>query len=377
MPSSIAQHLATSFPGFYGLKREDKRRYVETTLLFMMRGINTNQLNAALKELSGNKKKFRLTINGNGYLFNIKLWLLYCWDRQILSLDHEKAEKVLRHFQINSDDKHLLQFAVESKALTKLMRKHCKSFKILTQTKFREQVSDVAKVVESYAARFVGKKMKFITRANGYDIHDLSAELVCHGVQAVMNMYPCIHSPLHAQNIIKQAIHNSGINIIMHYTTQSRGTLVKNADGTFSSLKVSYDGLLKERKIYEANPTNTDGGGYATIGFGDEGDGDRDVVGDSIAAHQILDAYSGRRRRLLVLMCGELDVKFTRYLRRERVIRSDKDNEDLYHNLSSKDDGLETYIGHAMTYLKIPPKKGRRFLSGLRTSLGDTYRSVV
>lgn len=373
MPSSIATLLANNFAGFYGLPKAEKREHVESVLLFMFRGINTTQLNSDLKDLQGNRKNFRLEVNGSGYLFRVKMFLLYAHNKGVKSHKDPAVKRYARHFMIEQHDLRLINFVAASPALVKLLDSHCKKYKVMTLTRFRTILHDLNNEIQQYAQRMVGKKMLFITRANGYDNVDLASTLAMEGLEAAMKMYPCMESTKHMENVMKRAVHNTGINTIYHYTTQSRSTMFRKEDGTFESLKVSYDSLVKERRIYESGAAGTDAGGMATMSFEENGDSERDVVGDSIAASQLLTAYKGKKRRLLVLMCGELDVKFTRYLRVNKVVRPDKDNEDLFHAALRKDDGLDNYINHALDYLKMDAAKGQRFIKRLRSKLGESH----
>lgn len=370
MPSSVASLLDTHFPGFHGLKRSRKRKCVEAVLLYMFRGINAKDLNDELSVLCGNKKTFRIALRDSGYIFKVKMLLYYCVANRIKSSKNPKVGKLLNRFMVRGEDACLIRFAYESDAIRKLLRLYTKKYEVMTLQQFRTVLGGIAVEVETSAIKYARKKMSFISRSNGFDIHDLSTELLCNSIQAVMSMYPCIESPLHAQNIMKREIHNSGVNAILHYTTQSRGTLIRAKDGTFSSLKVSYDTLVQERYMYAVNDVGADSSGMASMQFGEESDNSRDVLNDTIAATQLLARYKGKKQKLLYLMTGEVHAKFTHYLRRRSILRNDKDNEDLYHSLFKRNDGIQAYIEHAMAYLKMDPAVGNRFLKKLRTNLG-------
>lgn len=370
MPSSVASLIDTHFPGFLGIKLSKKRKCVEAVLLYMFRGINAKDLNAALDGLCGNKKAFRIALRDSGYLFKVKMLLFYCAANGIKSSRDPQVGKLLNKFMVHGEDAKLIQFVNKTDTLRLLLRAHAKKYTVMTLQQFRHMLGGVSNEVEVSAIKYARKKMTFISRSNGFDIHDLSTELLCNSIQAVMSMYPCIESPLHAQNIMKREIHNSGVNAILHYTTQSRGTLVREKDGTFTSLKVSYDSLVKERYLYAVNDVGADSSGMSSMQFGEESDPTRDVVSDTIAATQLLAAHKGKKQKLLYLMTGEVNARFTRYLRKNKLVRVDKDNEDFFHVLSKKDGGMDTYIEHAMDFLNIEHRKGQRFLKRLRTNLG-------
>lgn len=374
MATHISTLVSKHFPAFTALPRSKRRAVVESVLLYMFRGIGSTDLTDSVRKLDGSAKAFRLALLKDGYAFQIKAFIYYCFCHGINS-EHKRFDKAIRHFKIRDADRKVLDILEWSDDLRKLLTKYKKKYKPLSLTTFKSNMDLVAQQVRVYANKYVGKKMRFITSAHHYDIHDLSAELVCHGVQGVMATYPCIESVLHAQNILKRTMHNKGCNVISHYTTQSRGAVYKNKDGTFSSRKLSYETLLNERGVDSDSFLTAGSDGVAV--FGTVGDKLENSNDNLIDAQRLLASAKGKRRRLLLLLSGKVDRKFTRWLQENKKLKADEDNEDFYDKvLTSKAEkwkaiGLQGYIQLAMQFLGMSVKKGMRYLESLRVSLGD------
>lgn len=84
-----------------------------------------------------------------------------------------------------------------------------------------------------YMSKFINKKLSFLIRSYGLSYHDIIADMTYCAIMAVYRCYPRIESDKHAENLMKHAIHNAGLGIIMHHTKSCRNMLYKDSDGLF------------------------------------------------------------------------------------------------------------------------------------------------
>lgn len=369
MSGHLVSELNIHFPAFIAAPKDVRNKCVEDVLLFMFRGLSSVKLSASLKEVGGRAKAFRLGMRDDGYLFAMKACIYYLHVHKVGSRTN-KWKRVIKHFRIREEDIPTIKFALKSPKVVKLLNRHRKSFEAMRLTDYKAMLDAVAEQVQIYAIKYARKKMSFISRSNSMDIHDLSRDLVLQGLAAINTMYPCIKSPLHALNIIKQAIHNSGVNSIHYHTTQSRGLLVKNSDGTFSSRKVSFDliGYEKRPAAVHWNAQHDDGDPHQ-IGIADTATMG-ETAHDELDAKHLLSKYTGKKLRLLQLMCGEPNRGFTHFLRDSKVIGRTQDNEDYFVDKHKEEGGMDEYVLNAIHYLDCNEQKALRFVRRLRKQLG-------
>lgn len=355
--------LANHFPDYELLNKTNRSTVLQTVLLFMFRGLDTKGMNKVFTEhLIGDKKNFRLQLNGNGYTFKIKAFIYYCVTKGVQR--GKRLEKIRRMFGVKTEDLSLLKYANRNKKLSALLRRYINRlrYSAFTLRSFRALISEQYEDLKAYAMRYVRKKMDFGLMKSIKD--DITHDLLAQGMQAAMVMYPCYKCKLHAINIIKQCIHNTGVNIIEWHTTKGRATLIRNKDGTFSSNKVSLDALVAEGRTL--SPGATDSYGNQILGMPARA---QESVENKLSVDQVLSSVSGRRKRFLLLLQGAVDKKFTRWLHEEKRIDRGLDNEDHYEKLLSNGQ-QDVYISQASEFVGLTKVKTDRLFQSLRASLG-------
>lgn len=92
--------------------------------------------------------------------------------------------------------------------------------------------------LKDYIGKFVSKKLIFLVHSYGLSRHDITAELQCAALTALHKSYPFFKSALHAVNIVKAAVHNAGMDMIVRYTRKKNQRLKRNSDNTFEAVNV-------------------------------------------------------------------------------------------------------------------------------------------
>lgn len=161
----------------------------------------------------------------------IKVWIRY--------ISKHPKKKVGRKFDLKSVESELRDIFLSDEGLVKEIA----SIEGPTYT-WDEMQKVLANAVIALAPHIksrTSKKLRFLINDSGNDLEDFESELTINVIAAIYAKYPKFQSYDHLLNTGRKTVNNMSINIIKHYTTQSRATKYQNADGTFSSNKVSLD----------------------------------------------------------------------------------------------------------------------------------------
>lgn len=108
-----------------------------------------------------------------------------------------------------------------------------------------------SKEITTYMGKLISKKMIFLTRSYGVTRDQLQNSLIDASLYALHKQYPRFESELHAQNVVKQTIHNTAMNLIKYHTRDKRQALrrIIGADGVqrFESINVGLD-MIQEHE---------------------------------------------------------------------------------------------------------------------------------
>jgi hypothetical protein len=144
---------------------------------------------------------------------------------------------------------------------------------------------------------------------------------------------------LHATNIVKRVIHNQGINMIHHYTTQKMGRLLQDQKGAFSAKVVGLD---------EAN---------LNVLAAPEQRSDL-----AVDLTRMMPTFKPKQQRFVELLCGAYCSDFTKWLTEQGY--KIETNEELLDRLK-----IKQYMELALRYLDVPIDVGMRFIERLRKVL--------
>jgi hypothetical protein len=97
----------------------------------------------------------------------------------------------------------------------------------------RKRCEEFFKHNTSFIQKFVYRKQKFIAQYNNMSYEDLVGELKIAGIRAAYKASPFYVSQAHLDNIMRQSIHNCGVNIIAKYTTQKRARIISTTESDY------------------------------------------------------------------------------------------------------------------------------------------------
>lgn len=330
----------------------DKQAQMEiaaVALGYLLRATKAKDLNEVVAEYSDiNPLALRDALKKRYVLKNLKLWLWWCIQRD---LSYSNAVEAMDEFEIRPRDLELLALIQASEYMDEL-KQLATEYRSVSLKSFEANVTKVALEQEVYVKKFVYTKLKFLQYSGYSDMTDTFYELQYEGLKGMLVAYPKVKSKLHLTNVYKATVQNSGQNMIKHHTTKSRGVLRREADGTFTSIKVSMD--ASENVNWNTSLATTE-----------SLDGsERETTTTTVDVNRLLDKTEGVNRRFLILLKGDYCIHFSKFLHSKGI---NKDNDDLYEHLYRRD--IRDYINLAAEYLCINPYNAHLFLNELRREM--------
>lgn len=306
-------------------------------LLYIFRGLNYRTFGAKVSKLTDTKPNVRAitdALSKSGEVIkNLKVWVFYVVKHKI---EYKASMKLARQWGVPLKDVHA--FSRVNRTALAYLRKLGRKYGALSLEKLDSNIVSIINETKTWLGKFVSRKLRFVIQSQGLHRNDIEHELVYKGIQGLLMMYPCVDTYLHATNVVKRVIHNQGINMIHHYTTQKAGRLTKDGAGAFHSKVISLDEA--QLNVISAPESNSD---------------------LRIELSRVLDKYQGKRRKFIELLCGAYCPTFTTWLVKDAGYKIET-NEELLDRLQSKD-----YIKLALQHLGISLTSGKTFLETLKT----------
>lgn len=305
-------------------------------MLYLFRGLNYKTYGTRLKKLSDsatvNVRAITDALSQSGEAIKIlKVWLFYVVKNK---LDYERSSKLAVKWGVSACD--VQAFTAISRTAMAHMRRLSAKFAALTLEKLDANIARIVQETATWRGKFVSRKLRFIIQSQGMHRHDIESELIYKGIQGLMMMYPCVETYLHAVNVVKRVVHNQGINMIHHYTTQKMGRLTQDGAGAFHSKVISLDEA--QLNLLVAPETSSD---------------------LRIEVHRLIERYQGKRRKFVELLCGAYCPEFTKWL--IELGYKLETNEELMDRVKSDD-----YVKLALRWLEVSVEAGKKFLEKLR-----------
>lgn len=317
------------------LSVKDEVAVYNATVLYLFRGLNYKTYGTRLKKLSGGAVNVRAitdALSQSGEVIKVlKVWLFYVVKHK---LNYERSLELATKWGV--DERDVLAFTTISRTALAHMRRLAAKFAALTLEKLDANLARIIQETAVWRGKFVSRKLRFVIQSQGMHRHDIESELIYKGIQGLMMMYPCVETYLHAVNVVKRVVHNQGINMIHHYTTQKMGRLTQDSAGAFHSKVVSLDEA--QLNLLAAPETSSD---------------------LRIEVHRLIERYQGKRRKFVELLCGAYCPEFTAWL--IKLGYKLETNEELMDRVKSDD-----YMKLALRWLEVSVEAGKKFLEKLR-----------
>jgi hypothetical protein len=315
-------------------------------------------------------KDFRLEVVSKAYLtLNLKMFVFNMLIRPVSSTSlQDEADR----FNIDRNDVVLVRKTLEHKSLRRLLRKtprfkeardcQVELMEISDVThKFDTMFDDLKRHVRNKAYR----KLRFLARAENTEFSDFEGDLICKALRAYYMMVPSSKKDAHILNSLRLTCTNHALNIIESQTTEKRNRLINaGSDG--------FGGVAYLLQCSSENQLMADESGVANFDNSLNEYNENNGIFDTIQLESVLRNYgtSSKRTRILHIVTGAADTKFTEYLREAEVIKEDEDSSDFVARTQ-----LKSISKHLGKHLEVRPSHVRTFLRRVARDLLDV-RSV-
>lgn len=286
---------------------------------------------------------WRAAVNNSSMASRVKLWLRY--------LSKYPNKKSAKRFGVDPCNVELRDIML---ADTELMNEIASiPGPTLTWSKMQKVLANAILDLTPHVKNRVYKKMRFLVNDSGNDLEDFEGELMVYVISGLYAKYPRFDNYAHLLNTGRTVANNMSINLIKHHTSQGRNTKYQNADGTFSSNKVSLDALTENKTTGEYlgdEYLSTDSATYE--------------LELQLSLGAIVD--SPKKQRALKILLG-YDMKFSKWLvstNKTTIVENNKFQDRLIAKGRNKE-----YLNHVAEYLEIPLIKLEYFLNNICSGL--------
>lgn len=326
------------------------------------------------RDLDISAKDFRLSLIEKSYFtLNVKFMALNLC-KAVVSVDN--LQHFANAFEIVRNDAVLLRRVFEDTKFRRSMRKsdRVKNLSLedieegsveRTQRDFNDMYPELMKHVRQKTFR----KLKFLVNAENEEFSNFNGELMYKAIKAYYMMVPSSKTQAHVLNYLRSTCTNHALNIISAKTSDKRRRLNNaGADGfggnSFSLTCISenqlaaidgealfsYEGTLNETNQHDASKMISD------LNF--------ERIVSSLGKSRV-------RRRAILIVSGQDDSRFTRYLRTRELIKSDEDCADFVSRTKH-----ENVVPHLADHLGVCKERLTKFLKKVGTEL-IKHRSVA
>lgn len=202
--------------------------------------------------------------------------------------------------------------------------------------RIQQGLASIWEEMHKHVDKFVGYRMRFITKYHNIEKADLVGDIMFK-VQ-VTYYWECASSTksrLHILNYLRRTATNYGLSRIAWYTTSKRARIFEDVDtGDFRMIEVSESQF--DATLPDASP----------MVFADLIDShmhhppiEQEMVEERVFVQQLVAIFSERKpelARLVQLVMGQADLKFTGWLWQKKGMDPTINNEDLLHLVSAK-----------------------------------------
>lgn len=323
------------------LERVSDKQLYNSLVMWMFRGLSYVGLNARLKKLAGckiptNDIVERLNESGD-IMKSYKLWMFYVVH---FKCDERKAAALAKRWNVQDGNMNL--FRMVQRPTMVYLKRLATQYPALSVEKLNEYEDEIVRKVRSTARKFVWVKMRFIAdhQRTGDELPDFEQATIEKGLQGLRLQYPIVQSKLHAINIVKHIVRNTGLNMIQKFTRLKNNALIP-AEGTQS-------------RILDVNNLPAD--------MVPEAPQVRETTDLYMDFKKVMHKWTDKRRTLLGLLAGLHSVKFSNWLRDVKGIATP--NDELIDRVNPS-----RYMTLCREYIDVAGDLVDRFLTTVRSML--------
>lgn len=331
-----------TLPGYKSLSVNQRRELCEFTILYAFRFVKYRQYMECVKTMcpslpvSEIQVWVRAHVLENAYLMhNIKHWVYNTVCTESHPLDMAQKCRVKEY------DLHMAElFAPGTK-----LHEHVKTLGTKPRPPKRTEriIDDIVHRNMDYLAKFVYRKLRFISMYWAVDSQDLIHDVACRGIRALRHEWPSYPSREYMENLYRRSAQNEGKNIIDRATSAKNARLI-GVPGGFHTVTVSWDQMLENNQAAADVSVTVDWQKHVDLSLDI-----KLLTGDQEWRKKTVSALSGYDHSLATWL-------------KERGLA--EDNEDYLEEI-----GIDEYGILLAKWLTVPYPLMRKFIVEMRTSL--------
>ena len=315
---------------------------VDTLTLWMFRGLSSKALSARLSALAGaHVPSVRVTrkLKNCGELLWYKVFIAYCFKHK---LSMAQANVLLSKWDL--PDSFILGYMLLKRKTASWIKRSVQDQECLDPAAVRKRIDAYVEHLSPWLGRFVNAKLRFIamTQRVGLTTKDLGNDLWVEALKSFALTYPVFESQLHAINVLKRTMHNSGINLIKHYTRKKNSGTLQEGGMNVSRIRDIADAYALEAEVPSI-----------------------DAIVD---VRRVTDYYCGRKKAMLDALSGKFLRAFSTWLNSN----GRPDNDELYDKLAP-----EKYFKLVVAWLGVRIERAQAFIRVVQRKLAPYNSPMV
>jgi hypothetical protein len=192
------------------------------------------------------------------------------------------------------------------------------------------EMTDLVLSLEKYCGKVSYLKLRFLSdNDQSFDLSDLKAELLAHGIQ-VVRLYEHTQDLKMIENFAKASIQNHAINLIQHFTSESRACVKNTTVGCGTCIFCLTEKPQKCPQAvadYRVTTVSMDGVAFSSLGFARSDTEDR--IADESLLEALREGASPEMQRVVNLVFGAgTDEEFEAWLEKQHNVSVDSLSEN-------------------------------------------------
>jgi len=197
----------------------------------------------------------------------------------------------------------------------------------------------------------VHKKLTFIIRSDNNTAKDFTSDLTVKVLNAYYKLIPTHQPEAYIVNYIRRSASNEAINVIDKHKTHKRERLVKGkADGFGGNEWDLICASENQTSVNEEGET-----GYESVLNSHEDH--TPSIDSSIMISRLMDRFTGRKRKILEILSGQIDERFTRFLKAKNKLGRGADHTDYQRRVPHT-----TFLKTLSQYVGVYPEAFNKFV---------------
>jgi DNA-directed RNA polymerase specialized sigma24 family protein len=312
-------------------------------------------------------KDLRLLITDYSYLtLNLKFFALNLIKN---AMTEDRVRLFAKDFEVTIGDVSLVirslrgKFRTQSRASERVNALTSESIGVGSLKRTREAFNSFYADLMTHIRRKTYKKMRFLVRSENVEFSDFNSELLCKAVKAYYQMVPTDKSDAHVLNYLRTVCTNHALNIIDSKTTNKRRRMVNEGADGFGGYKFSLN-CVSENQFAVVDGVEIN---YESMLVSSNMDDNANLI-DDVNFDSVLRNYgkTTKRKRIIQILYGHEDPRFTRYLRNRNIIKPDEDSTDFMSRCNT-----DLMFEHLAAHLSIDIDRLNKFVTHLGTEVRD------